>query len=126
MIRRQQVYRCEVCGNMVEVLEVGGGRLVCCGKPMGLQEENTVDAAREKHVPVATRQQGGWHVAVGAVAHPMTEAHLIQWIDLQAGETVMRRYLAAGEAPEAFFPVDADSVVVRAWCNLHGYWKSGT
>ncbi len=124
MAERNQVYKCDLCGNIVEVLHGGAGQLVCCGQPMKHLAENTVDAAREKHVPVVTKVDGGYKVAVGSVAHPMEEKHYIEWIELIAGATVLRRYLKPGEAPEATFTTDATEVTAREYCNLHGLWKA--
>jgi superoxide reductase len=123
MKERQQIYRCEMCGNMVELIEVGGGELVCCGQPMKLFAENTTDAATEKHVPVVEKVDGGYKVSVGEVDHPMEEKHFIQWIELLDGDKVYRVHLKPGDKPVAFFPVQADSVVAREFCNLHGLWK---
>ncbi|HBT46339.1 MAG TPA: desulfoferrodoxin [Peptococcaceae bacterium] len=119
-----QVYRCGVCGNMVEILHTGAGTLVCCGKPMELMEENTVDASREKHVPVVARVADGLKVTVGSIPHPMEDKHYIEWIELRAGGRVRRQQLTPGDPPEAVFcRVDGD-VAVRAYCNLHGLWKA--
>jgi len=118
------IYRCSECGNLVEVLNVGGGTLTCCDQPMIHLEENTVDAAREKHVPVLERTPGGLRVRVGSVAHPMTDAHFIGWIEVVVDGLVARKNLAPGDAPEAIFPFDGHDVTVRAWCNLHGLWTS--
>jgi len=123
-IEKLQVYKCKHCGNMVEVVYVGGGTLVCCGDNMDLLEENTTDAAQEKHVPVVEKVDGGYKVTVGSVPHPMEEKHLIQWIQLIAGDTAYRQFLAPGGAPEAVFKVDADEVTAREYCNLHGLWKA--
>ncbi|MFZ5776254.1 MAG: desulfoferrodoxin [Thermodesulfobacteriota bacterium] len=123
MTEKLQVYKCELCGNMVEVLHTGAGQLVCCGQPMALLTENTVDAAKEKHVPVVEKVAGGYKVTVGAVAHPMEEKHFIEWIELIAGGKAYRQFLKPGEAPEAFFAVEADQVTAREFCNLHGLWK---
>ena len=124
MTERLQVYKCEVCGNIVEVLDGGAGELVCCGEPMKLCAENTVDAAREKHVPVIEQIGGGFKVKVGSVAHPMTPAHWIEWIEILADGKVCRQFLTPDDAPEATFPIEADSVSAREWCNLHGLWKA--
>lgn len=124
MAEKLQVYKCELCGNMVEVLHGGVGELVCCGQPMTLQTENTVDAAKEKHVPVIEKVAGGYKVKVGAVAHPMEEKHHIEWIELLAGNKAYRQFLMPGDAPEAFFATDASSVSAREYCNLHGLWKA--
>lgn len=118
-----QVYKCEVCGNIVEVIHGGKGTLVCCGKPMVLYAENTVDAAQEKHVPVVEKADGGVKVKVGSVPHPMEEKHYIEWIEVIVGDEADRRFLKPGESPEADFCTSGE-IVARAYCNLHGLWKS--
>ncbi len=123
MTQMKQIYKCERCGNIVEVLHAGDGELVCCGEPMKLYGENTTDAATEKHVPVVEKIDGGWKVTVGEVAHPMTEAHLIEWIELIADGVVYRRHLTPSDKPEAVFMTDASEVTARAYCNMHGLWK---
>jgi len=121
-VKQLQVYRCEICGNIVELLHVGGGELVCCGEPMTLLKENTTDAAVEKHVPVQEATEGGLKVKVGAVAHPMTEEHHIEWIEVIVDGKTCTQFLKPGQAPEAVFCAQA-GVVARAYCNLHGLWK---
>lgn len=123
MIEVKQVYKCEICGNIVEVLYKGGGTLVCCGKPMKLIEENTVDAALEKHVPVIEEIPGGVKVKVGSVEHPMLPEHYIQWIEVHTENKIYRKYLKPGEKPEAIFKVDEKVIAAREYCNLHGLWK---
>ncbi|AOQ24012.1 desulfoferrodoxin [Neomoorella thermoacetica] len=118
-----QVYKCNICGNIVTILHPGGGALVCCGKPMELLVENTVDASKEKHVPVVTKVDGGFKVTVGSVSHPMEEKHYIEWIELQASGQFLRQHLEPGDAPEAFFLTAASSATARAYCNLHGLWQ---
>ena len=121
----QQVFKCSQCGNMVEMVHVGGGTLVCCGEPMNAVTENTTEAATEKHIPVVEKVDGGYKVVVGSVAHPMEEKHYIEWIELIVDNTlVYRKILKAGEAPEAVFKVEGGSVKARAYCNLHGLWAS--
>ena len=117
------VYTCDVCGNSVELLLVGGGKIECCKQPMTMQVENTVDAAREKHIPVIERIEDGVKVTVGSVPHPMTAEHYIAWIEIIADGVAYRRLLQPGEAPEAIFSVVGESVTARAYCNLHGLWK---
>ncbi len=124
MVQRLQDYKCEHCGNIVSVLHAGGGELVCCGEPMQLLQENTTDAAQEKHVPVLEKVADGWKVTVGSVAHPMGEDHYIEWIEMISGEKSYTAFLKPGDTPEAVFKVDADNVTARAYCNLHGLWKS--
>jgi superoxide reductase len=121
---RLQVYKCEICGIVAEVLDGGAGELVCCGEPMRLMEENTVDASREKHVPVVTKVEGGFRVAVGSVPHPMEAKHFIQWIELLADGRTYRQFLNPGEKPEAFFSLQVEKVAAREFCNLHGMWKA--
>ena len=124
MTEKKQIYKCEECGNIVEVLFAGGGELVCCGKPMKLIVENTVDASKEKHVPVLEKSAEGWWVSVGSVLHPMEEKHYIQWIEFIADGKVCRAELKPGDQPRAFFPIKADKVTAREYCNLHGLWKA--
>jgi superoxide reductase len=125
MTETLQVYKCEVCGNIVEVLHAGGGELVCCGQPMKLRVENTVDAAKEKHVPVIEKIPGGFKVKVGSVAHPMEEKHFIEWVELIADGKAYREYLCpGGQVPEATFMLEAATVSAREYCNLHGLWKA--
>jgi superoxide reductase len=124
MTSRFEVYKCEVCGNIVEVLHEGKGELVCCGQPMKLYKENTVDAAKEKHVPVIEKTAEGFKVNVGSVTHPMEEKHYIEWIELIADGVTYRKFLNPGDAPEAEFCLDAAQVTAREYCNLHGLWKA--
>jgi superoxide reductase len=123
MTTRNEVYKCEVCGNIVEVLHSGVGALVCCGQPMKLLKENTTDAAQEKHVPVVEKVADGVKVKVGSVAHPMEEKHYIEWIEIMADGKAYRQFLAPGQAPEAIFPIEATHITAREYCNLHGLWK---
>jgi superoxide reductase len=124
LAKKLEIYKCEACGNIVEVLEGGEGELVCCGDPMQQMTENTVDAAKEKHVPVIEKVGGGIKVKVGDVPHPMEEKHYIQWIELIADGKAYRQFLKPGEAPEAFFAVEASQITAREYCNLHGLWKA--
>ncbi len=125
MTQRLEIYKCSVCGNMVEVIHEGKGELVCCGKPMDLLKENSVDAAQEKHVPVIEKVENGYKVKVGSVAHPMEEKHYIEWIELISGEKSFRVFLNPGETPEVAFEIsDKETVSAREYCNLHGLWKA--
>ncbi len=125
MTERMQVYKCNVCGNIVTVLHAGKGELVCCGEPMQLMEANTVDAAQEKHVPVIEKTgDGKWKVKVGSVAHPMEDKHYIEWIHLVADGKGCRTFLNPGENPEAEFEINADKVEAYEYCNIHGLWKA--
>jgi superoxide reductase len=124
MAEQLQVYKCDVCGNIVEVMHAGAGELVCCGQSMKLFKENTVDAAKEKHVPVVEKTADGFKVKVGSVAHPMEEKHWIEWVELIVDGKVYRQFLKPGQAPEATFCIKADKVTAREYCNLHGLWKA--
>jgi len=124
MAERFEIYKCEICGNIVEVLNGGKGQLVCCNKPMNLLKENTVDASLEKHVPIIESTENGIKVKVGAVPHPMEEKHFIQWIEVVADGKSYRQFLSPGNVPEAFFSVKAEHITAREYCNLHGLWKS--
>ena len=124
MTEKLQIYKCEVCGNIVEMLHAGAGEMVCCGQPMKLFKENTTDAAKEKHVPVIEKTAAGIKVKVGSVAHPMEEKHYIEWIEVIADGKAYRKFLNPGEAPEATFEIKAEKVTAREYCNLHGLWRA--
>ncbi|MFY9941892.1 MAG: desulfoferrodoxin [Desulfobacterales bacterium] len=124
MAERLEIYKCEACGNIVEVVHGGKGELVCCGAPMKLMEAGVVDAAKEKHVPVIEKVAGGVKVKVGSVAHPMEAKHWIEFIEIIAEGKVYRQYLNPGDTPEATFNVTADKITAREYCNLHGLWKA--
>lgn len=123
MAEKFEVYKCELCGNIVEVTHGGDGELTCCGQPMKLFKENTVDAAKEKHVPVVEKTADGFKVKVGSVAHPMEEEHYIEWVEIIADGKNYRQFLNPGDAPEATFKIDTDQVTAREYCTLHGLWK---
>lgn len=123
MAEKFEVYKCELCGNIVEVTHGGDGDLTCCGQPMKLFKENTVDAAKEKHVPVVEKTADGFKVKVGSVAHPMEEEHYIEWVEIIADVKNYRQFLNPGDAPEATFKIDTDQVTAREYCTLHGLWK---
>lgn len=126
MTKLNEIYKCAVCGNIVEVVHAGAGELVCCGQPMKRMEEGTSDGAAEKHVPVIEKIEGGYKVTVGSVEHPMIETHYIEWIELVCEKCgkVQRKHLKAGDKPEAVFKSDSDKVTAREYCNLHGLWKA--
>jgi len=124
MTQLNQVYKCNVCGNITEMLHTGAGELICCGQPMELKTENTVDAAQEKHVPVVERTDKGVKVSVGSTPHPMEEAHYIEWIEILADGRVYRKNLKPGDEPIAEFCVEAENIEAREYCNLHGLWKA--
>ena len=124
MAKRLEVYKCALCGNIVEVVHAGGGVLICCGEPMAELTENTVDAAKEKHVPVIEKVDGGYKVTIGSVAHPMEEKHYIEWIELIADGKAYRQFLNPGEVATTVFCVEATNVTARELCNLHGVWSA--
>ena len=124
MIQLNQIYKCRVCGNIVEVVHASTGELVCCGQPMNLLQENTTDAATEKHVPVIEKSDSVVTVKVGSVTHPMEEKHYIEFIELMADGKVYRKFLKPGDKPEATFEITAKKVEAREYCNLHGLWKA--
>ncbi|MDR1957677.1 MAG: desulfoferrodoxin [Planctomycetaceae bacterium] len=120
----RQIYVCERCGNAVEVLGTGDGELVCCGVPMTLQRENTVDASKEKHIPVVSADGGKLTVQVGSVLHPMEAAHYIEWVEVEEGNKLKRAALKPGDEPKAVFCTKGGKYSVRIYCNLHGLWKA--
>ncbi len=123
MTKQKQIYRCNVCGNIVEVLDAGVGQLVCCGQPMELIEEKTEDVGKEKHVPVIEKTEKGIKIKVGSVPHPMEEAHYIEWIEIIADGKYCRKFLKPGDKPEAEFEIEAEKLESREYCNIHGLWK---
>ena len=124
MTKLLEIYKCEVCGNIVEMLHEGKGELVCCGQPMKRFEENTTDAAREKHVPVVEKIDGSFKVKIGSIPHPMEEKHYIEWIEVIADGKAYRQFLKPGDAPEATFKIEAQKITAREYCNVHGLWKA--
>lgn len=119
-----EIYRCNICGNIIELLHPGAEALVCCGQPMEKLVEKKEDEGQEKHVPVIEKTDNGFKVKVGSVPHPMEDEHYIEWIELIAGSVSYHKFLAPGEAPEAEFCIKADSVSARAYCNVHSLWGS--
>ena len=123
MAKFQKFYKCALCGNIVEVVHEGGGELVCCGQPMNLIKENSVDASNEKHVPVIEKTDKGILVKVGSIDHPMEEKHYIEWIEVTNGAWTQKKYLKPGEKPQAEFCVQySDKLVAKEYCNIHGLW----
>ncbi len=123
MAKLQGIYKCEICGNIVEVLHEGAGDLVCCGENMKLYEEKTADSSTEKHVPVIEKTGKGFKVTVGSTLHPMKDEHYIEWIELIADGKSYRQFLKPGDEPVAEFCVEASTVSAREFCNVHGLWK---
>lgn len=124
MTQKFEVYKCEICGNIVEVLHEGVGTLVCCGQPMKLMKENTIDASVEKHVPIIEENKEGVEVKVGSVPHPMTPEHYIEWIEVSTDKGESKKFLSPEDKPQAKFPVKNKKLKSREYCNLHGLWKS--
>jgi len=123
MAEKLQIYKCEICGNIVEVLHGGDGELVCCGQPMKNLAAKTADVGKEKHVPVIEKIAGGIKVKVGSVPHPMEEKHYIEWVEVIADGNAYRQFLKPGEAPEAIFKIEAKTITAREYCNVHGLWE---
>lgn len=124
MTKKLEVYKCEICGNIVEVIHEGKGELVCCGQPMKLMELKTEDKGKEKHVPVIEKTDKGIKVKVGAVEHPMEEKHFIEWIEVEVDGVGFRKFLKPGKKPEVEFPIKGENIKARIYCNLHGLWGS--
>jgi superoxide reductase len=124
MTEQKQIYKCNICGNIVEVLHAGVGQLVCCGQPMELLMEKTADVGLEKHVPVIEKVGNNVKVKVGSVSHPMEQNHYIEWIEIIADSKTCRKFLKPGDKPEAEFEVMAEKIEAREYCNIHGLWKS--
>jgi len=124
MTQRKQVYKCELCGNIVEVLHGADSALVCCGTEMALLDEKTADEGKEKHVPVFEAVDTGVKVKVGSNPHPMEEKHYIEWIEIMDDDTTCRHYLKPGQAPETVFNTQKQGMVAREYCSIHGLWKS--
>ncbi len=125
MTKLREIYKCNVCGNIVEVLHAGVGELVCCGEPMELLKEKTQDSAVEKHVPYIEKTKDGVLVKVGQNQdHPMEEKHYIEWIEINADGTVYKKFLKPGDKPQALFEIKVKNISAREYCNIHGLWKS--
>lgn len=124
MTELRQIYKCNICGNIIEVIHTGVGQLVCCGQPMELLKEKTVDIGLEKHVPVIEKVGNKVKVKVGSVPHPMEEKHYIEWIEIVANGKTCRKFLKPGEKPEAEFETTAERIEAREYCNVHGLWNT--
>jgi len=124
MTKKSQIYKCDKCGNIVEILHPGAVDLVCCGQPMVLLEEKTADKTTEKHVPLIEKTADGYKITVGSTLHPMEEKHFIEWIELLAEGISYKKFLKPGDKPEAVFKTDAANITAREHCNIHGLWKS--
>lgn len=124
MTQRYQVYKCDLCGNIVEVFHPAGGELVCCGQKMSLLKGKTEDIGHEKHIPVIEKTENGIKIKVGSIAHPMEEKHYIEWIEVVWDGRTYVKFLNLGDAPEAEFNIPTTEVLAREHCNLHGLWKT--
>jgi len=124
MTELRQIYKCNICDNIIEVIHTGVGQLVCCGQPMELLKEKTVDIGLEKHVPVIEKVGNKVKVKVGSVPHPMEEKHHIEWIETIADDKTCRKFLKPGEKPQAEFEATAEKIEAREYCNIHGLWKT--
>jgi superoxide reductase len=124
MVELKEIYKCTICGNIVEVVHAGAGELICCGQPMELLTEKLQETGNEKHVPVIEKTPVGIKVKVGSIPHPMEEKHYIEWIELHADDAVYRKFLKPTEKPEVEFCVTAKKLSARDYCNIHGLWKS--
>ena len=124
MTKKLQVYKCDICGNIVEVLHEGKGELVCCGQPMKLFKEQTEEQGKEKHMPVVERIEKGVRVKVGSIPHPMEEKHYIEWIEVVFSDGIIRKFLKPGDTPQAEFGIGEGIVEVREYCTIHGLWKT--
>ncbi|MBZ9578713.1 desulfoferrodoxin [Patescibacteria group bacterium] len=123
MTEQKQIYKCNICGNIVEVLHAGVGQLVCCGQPMELLKTKTKDIGQEKHVPIIEKIEKGIKVKVGSVPHPMEIEHYIEWIEIITDGRVYREFLEPGDKPEAEFEIKTEKIEAREYCNIHGLWK---
>lgn len=124
MTKRLEVYKCGLCGNIVEMLHDGAGELVCCGQPMNRLEEKAEEQGKEKHLPVVEKTDTGVKVKVGSIPHPMEEKHYIEWIEVVTDTGVMRKFLNPGDAPEAEFETQEEIVQLREYCSIHGLWAA--
>lgn len=124
MTQQNQIYKCNVCGNIVEILHIGAGQLICCDQPMELLIEKMEDEGLEKHVPVIEKIDRGILVKIGSIPHPMEEKHYIKWIEIIADGKIYRKFLKPGDKPEAEFQIEADKIEVREYCNMHGLWRT--
>ena len=125
MTELKEIYKCNICGNIVEVLHTGVGELVCCGEPMQKQEPKTEDSSTEKHVPYIQKTDKGILVKIGQNEdHPMIEKHYIEWIQLIADGKSCRQFLKPGDKPQALFTISAEKVEAREYCNVHGLWQN--
>jgi superoxide reductase len=124
MIEQNQIYKCNVCGNIVEVVHPGAGELACCSQPMILMQEKNEDEGFEKHVPIVEKTETGIIVTIGATPHPMESEHYIEWAEVITEHRTYRKFLEPGQEPQVEFRIQAEHFSVRAYCNVHGLWKA--
>ena len=123
MAERLGIYKCSTCGNIVEVVHGGAGKMVCCGQPMEYLAAKTADQGKEKHVPVIEKFDGGIRVKVGSIPHPMEDKHYIEWVEILQDGKAYRPFLNPGQTPEAVFRMTGEIVVAREFCTVHGLWE---
>jgi superoxide reductase len=123
MTKRLEVYKCEICGNIIELLHTGRGTLVCCGQEMNLMREQTADQTTEKHVPIIEKIPSGIKAVVGSTLHPMEEKHYIEWIEIITKGGASRKFLKPGDKPESLFKDVEGLEKIREYCNIHGLWE---
>lgn len=127
MAKKLELYKCNICGNLIEVVLPGDGELVCCGQPMNLLEANTTDATKEKHVPFFVKKDDELEIRIGSAPHPMEQEHYIQFIEVVSKDEryVKRKYLYPSEEPMfTLRGYDVDSLTAKEHCNLHGLWEA--
>ena len=123
MTQKREIYKCKICGNIVEVLHNGVGTLVCCGQPMNLMKEKTEEEGNEKHIQIISENEEAVNVKVSSVEHPMTEEHYIEWIEISTEKGESKKFLTPDDKPEANFPVKDKNLKTREYCNIHGLWS---
>lgn len=124
MAKLNQILKCDSCGLILEVVHGSESEPTCCDSTMKLLAENSTDASKEKHVPVIEKIAGGFKVNIGSAPHPMEEKHFIEWIELIADGVSYKAFLSPGMAPSAVFMIAGSHVAARAYCNIHGLWRS--
>jgi superoxide reductase len=124
MTEKQEIYKCAICGNIVEVLDNGVGTLVCCNQNMNKMEEKISEEGNEKHKPILEKNEEGVEVKVSSIPHPMEDKHFIEWIEITTKNGTSKKFLKPGEKPEKKFPVGTEIIKVRSYCNIHGLWKN--
>ncbi len=125
MVVPSQIYKCEHCGIIAEILHAGSGALICCGEAMTLIEAKTsAQEVNEKHTPVKENASEGCIIKVGSIPHPMEEKHYIEWIEIKTKNGVFKKYLKAGDKPEIVCSCECEPILLRAYCNIHGLWEA--